>query len=126
MAKDRGFKFAPHSSPKSPFPDVSPRTRRVGDRRSITGCAKCALVLPDRASRLTPWRLADIVSNIMQKSFETLYTLEDFVPSLREQFEKRPLNLEKLIRVAVRVKEHGEHEPIVPANVDRRELCVTD
>jgi hypothetical protein len=55
---------------------------------------------------------------------ETLYKLDDFVPSLRHELESRPLDFTKLVRVAVRIK--GPNDPSVPPDWNRHELILTD
>ena len=62
----------------------------------------------------------------MQKPIETFFKLEGFVPSLRQEIERQPLDLEKIIRAAVPVKDPAEHPTPVPAGIDRRALYLTD
>jgi hypothetical protein len=62
----------------------------------------------------------------MQKNTEPFFKLENFVPSLREEFEANPLDLEKLILVAIPVKNPEEHHKIVPAGMDRHSLSLSD
>ena len=61
----------------------------------------------------------------MKKPIETFFNLEEFVPSLREAIEREPLDLKKIIRAAVPVKDPAEHPTIVPAGKDRRSLYLT-
>jgi hypothetical protein len=62
----------------------------------------------------------------MQKPIETFFKLEGFVPSLRQEIERQPLDLKKIIRAAVPVKDPAEHPTPVPAGIDRRALYLTD
>ena len=55
-----------------------------------------------------------------------MFKLEDCVPSLRQELEQHPLNLEKIIRVALPVKDPAKHPTPVPAGTDRRSLYLTD
>jgi len=65
------------------------------------------------------------VRNSMEKPFETFLELEEFVPDLRQEFEKRPADLKKVILVAVSVKE-PKGQVLVPSGKDRSQLCLTD
>src|SRR6266487_2882034 len=62
----------------------------------------------------------------MDKSSVTFFKLEDFVPSLGEAFEKQPLNLDKVIRLAVPIKDPDAHRRLIPAGMPRRALNLTD
>lgn len=62
----------------------------------------------------------------MPEKIETFFELENFVPSLRQEFEQQPLDLKKIIRVAVQVEKPMAHQPLVPAAMDRRALSITD
>jgi hypothetical protein len=61
----------------------------------------------------------------MQENFETLYKLEEFVPSLRQAFEEEPFDLKKVIRVAVPIQEPNQRPP-VPDIKDRRKLFLCE
>src|SRR5205807_5803109 len=61
----------------------------------------------------------------MQQEPETFFKLEDVLPALRSEFEKKNFDLTKLIRVAVAIK-HPEDEPLMPASPDRSEMWVTE
>jgi len=54
-----------------------------------------------------------------------MFKLEDCVPSLRQELEQHPLNLEKIIRVALLLR-IGEAPTPVPRGTDRRSLYLTD
>jgi hypothetical protein len=61
----------------------------------------------------------------MQENFETLYKLEEFVPSLRQAFEEEPLDLKKVILAAVPIQEPNQRPP-VPDVKDRHKLFLSD
>jgi len=65
------------------------------------------------------------VSRGLQSS-ETVFTIADCVPGLREQFEQRPPNQKRLILAAVPVQDPHKHGTPLPAGVDRRSLSLTD
>ncbi len=56
----------------------------------------------------------------------TLFKLDDFVPTLRQEIERQPLDLEKVILAAVPVKNPDEHPSLLPAGMDRRSVHLTD
>ncbi len=62
----------------------------------------------------------------MQRTDEKFFNVDDFVPSLREQFEERPLNPNKAILVAVPVKNPSGHPVLASAGTDRRSISLTD
>ncbi len=65
-------------------------------------------------------------SPYMQPAPETLFELENFVPSLQEVFEQRRFNSERTLQVAIPVREPAPGGPLVPA-IDFRELVsITD
>ena len=66
------------------------------------------------------------MSNPMQQAPETFFNVEDFVPGLREEFERRPLNRKRILQVAIPVKNPEEHRRPIPAGIDRRELSLSD
>lgn len=59
-----------------------------------------------------------------QNSPETFFKLEDFVPSLREEFQATPLDLKKVILAAIPVKNPEEY-PLIP-EIDRHSLILSD
>src|SRR2546423_13629383 len=61
----------------------------------------------------------------MQK-FERFFNFDDFVPDLRKEFEDHPLNLKQIILVAVAVKKPNDPKHLELAEIDRRQLCVSD
>jgi hypothetical protein len=62
----------------------------------------------------------------MKTTDDPFFNLEDFVPSLREAIEREPLDLEKIIRVAVPVKDPDRYPTPVPAGTDRCKVGLTD
>ena len=62
----------------------------------------------------------------MQKPPETFFDLADFVPDLRGLFSQRPLDPKKLLLAAIQVKNPKEHPPLVPADVNRQSIPLTD
>jgi hypothetical protein len=62
----------------------------------------------------------------MKEKPPQFFNAEDFAPSLREEFDAQPLDLKKIILVAIPVKDPAEHQGFVPALKDRRELSLTD
>ncbi len=54
------------------------------------------------------------------------FSLGNFVPSLRQALEREPLDLTKIIRAAVPVKDLQEHPTPTPAGLDRAVLYLTD
>ena len=62
----------------------------------------------------------------MKIQSETFFNPEDFVPSLRQQLETHPLDLTKLIRAGIPVKDPEEHPTLVPAGMERNFITLTD
>lgn len=62
----------------------------------------------------------------MQKPTEPFFDLEDFVPSLRLQFEQRPLDPNKILLAAIPIKNPDEHRGLVPAFKERRSILLTN
>lgn len=62
----------------------------------------------------------------MQKVIEPFFRVEDFVPDLRREFERRPFNPNKIILVAVPIKNPEEHQRLLPAGTDRCSLALYD
>jgi hypothetical protein len=62
----------------------------------------------------------------MQQETDQFFKLEDFVPSLRQTFDQRPLNLDKIILAGIRVKDTDKHRGLVPAGMERGILCLSD
>ena len=62
----------------------------------------------------------------MQKLDQPFFKVEDFVPDLREEFKQRPLNPDKIISVAIPVKNPDEHRVLIPAGMDRRSISLSD
>jgi hypothetical protein len=62
----------------------------------------------------------------MKRTDEPFFSIEDFVPSLREAIAHEPLDLKRIIRVAVPVKDPDRHPTPVPAGTDRGEVGLTD
>lgn len=62
----------------------------------------------------------------MQKPPETFFNIEDCVPDLRQVFEDPPVNPRKMVRVAIAVKEPTERGGLVPADIDRSSLSLSD
>ena len=60
----------------------------------------------------------------MLKELKTFYHLEEFVPSLREQFERHSIDDKKFVRVAVQARKTAQG--FVPAIPNRREIYLTD
>jgi hypothetical protein len=63
---------------------------------------------------------------MMQKPPERFFNVEDFVPGLRQVFEQPPLNPRKVILAAIPIKNPNEHRSLVPADMDRSSLTLTD
>ena len=61
----------------------------------------------------------------MTASNDSFHNLDDFVPSLRQAMEKQPLDLTKVIRVAVPMAGAEDEEPRVPEMIDRTCLFLT-
>lgn len=57
---------------------------------------------------------------------KTFFNLEDFVPSLRQEIERQPLDLKNIILAGVPVKNPEEHPTPVPAGIDRGALYLSD
>jgi hypothetical protein len=55
-----------------------------------------------------------------------VFELEKFVPSLREELEQHPLNLDQMIRAAVPVEDPSKTPKPVPKPIDRNVLYLTD
>jgi hypothetical protein len=64
--------------------------------------------------------------NPMPPAPETFFNVADCVPSLREEFERRPPNRQRIIQVAIPVKNPEEHRTPVPAGIDRRGISLSD
>jgi len=62
----------------------------------------------------------------MQQAPETFFNEADFVPGLREQFEKHPLDPKKIILAGVQIKDPDKHHTPIPANIDRGSLMLTN
>ena len=62
----------------------------------------------------------------MQKPPETFFNIEDCVPELRQVFEHPPVDPRKMVRVAIAVNDPAEHGVLVPADVDRTSLSLSD
>ena len=60
----------------------------------------------------------------MGKPLQAFFKLEDFVPSLREAFQEHPPDLQKLIRVAVSIRDPKE-QPLVPVGRPRSEIILS-
>jgi hypothetical protein len=60
------------------------------------------------------------------QSPETVFTIADFVPGLREQFEQHPLNPKKIMLATIPVQDPQKHGTPIPAGMDRRSLSLTD
>ena len=60
----------------------------------------------------------------MQKPTGPFFKLEDFVPSLRQEFEQRPFNPDKIILAAIPVANPDEHRAFVPAAILRLNVRV--
>jgi hypothetical protein len=57
---------------------------------------------------------------------ETLFRLSDFIPTLRQQFEERPFDSNKVLMAAVQAQKPGLQGEVVPEIEDRRLLSITD
>jgi hypothetical protein len=62
----------------------------------------------------------------MQKTPETFFNVEEFVPSLRREFEQSPLDPKRILLVAFPVEKPEANRPLVPALHDRGLLSFTD
>jgi hypothetical protein len=60
-----------------------------------------------------------------QKPF-TFFHVETFIPSLKEAFERNPLNMNSLLRVAMPIANPDEHPNYVPNLKDRRQIGISD
>ena len=60
----------------------------------------------------------------MQKPSEPFFKLEDLVPSLRQEIEHQPLDLTKMILVAVPAQK--TEGVLLPGGMERCSLCLTD
>jgi hypothetical protein len=67
----------------------------------------------------------DLLSGHMIKPSDPFYNPDDFVPSLREAFERQPLDLDLVIRAAVPVKDLEKHRNLMPAGLDRGTIYLT-
>ena len=61
----------------------------------------------------------------MQKPPENFFNLDDFLPELRQIFEKPPLNPKKILLASVPVRDH-EERPLVPSGIRRSSLTFID
>ncbi len=62
----------------------------------------------------------------MNKSSDPIFELKDFVPSLIYAVEQEPLNLGKIIRVAVPFEKPVESAPVMPTAGKRNSVYLTD
>ena len=62
----------------------------------------------------------------MQKPNVPFFNLEDFVPELRQVFAERPMNPDKLLQIAIPVKDPKKHPSLIPAGGNRRSISFTD
>jgi hypothetical protein len=56
----------------------------------------------------------------------TYFTLEEFVPSLRLEYDKKPLNLKNFLRVGIPVRSAQTGGKPIPVLADRHELIISD
>jgi hypothetical protein len=63
---------------------------------------------------------------IMELVADSFFNPENFVPSLREALEKRPLNLQKVIRAAIPIDEPKGGAVVLPKGLDRHRILLTD
>jgi hypothetical protein len=62
----------------------------------------------------------------MQTTPETFFNIDEFVPSLRREFERTPLNPKRILLVALPVEKPEANGPLVPALHDRGLLSFSD
>jgi hypothetical protein len=62
----------------------------------------------------------------MQTPPKTFYDMQEFVPSLRREFEQIPLKPKRMILVAIPVEKPEANRPLVPALHDRSLLSISD
>jgi hypothetical protein len=62
----------------------------------------------------------------MPATLETFINLPDVIPSLRAQLEAHPMALKTLPLVKVRIKDSETEAPVIPANMNRHALVLTD
>ena len=62
----------------------------------------------------------------MQKAPETFFNLEEFVPSLRREFEHASLDPKRILLVAFPVEKPEANRPLVPALHDRGLISLSD
>lgn len=55
-----------------------------------------------------------------------VFDIDQFVPSLRQELEEHPLNLNAMIRAAVPIKDPEKNRTPVPDSVDRNVIYLTD
>jgi hypothetical protein len=62
----------------------------------------------------------------MQQPPETFFNLADFVPPLREQFDKCPLPPRGMLLAAVPIKDPKKQPTLLPAGTNRRSISISD
>jgi hypothetical protein len=62
----------------------------------------------------------------MQKAPETFFNVDEFVPSLRREFEQSPLDPKRILLAAFPVEKPEANRPLAPALHDRELLSLTD
>ena len=65
-------------------------------------------------------------ATVQMKPALSFFKLEDFRPSLRQAVKEQPVDLSKVLRVAVQVEKPLSGRPPVPAAIDRRRILFGD